>query len=360
MNITTFGLGSVLDDVSATFFSNTYNDYLLAIGILICALVALRIFKFIVIGKLKQYSKMTKTDMDDLLIQIIDHIGWPFYMLISVYLSLKVLVVPQLIITIFDSLLFLGIVYYIIKTFNEVIEFLGNKVIESNKHEDKGFDPSVVNLLKKISKFVVLILTAVFLISNYGFDISALIAGLGVGGIAIAFALQSILSDVFAYFTIQFDRPFKVGDYVVVGQDSGTVKKIGLKSTRIQTLQGQELIVSNKELTETRVNNFKRMNKRRIEFNIGVTYDTSYAKLEKIPGIVKKIIQNVDMVKFDRTHFHKYGDFSLIYTIVYNIESNNYNVYMDIQQKINLAIKKEFDKQKIGMAFPTQTIHLKK
>ena len=167
----------------------------------------------------------------------------------------------------------------------------------------------------------------------------------------------------FSAFSIYFDRPFEIGDFIIVGEYAGTVKKIGMKSTRVQLLQGEELVLSNSELTKTNIRNFKKMKKRRINFSFGVTYDTPLKKLKKIPDIIKDIInpEKIDFVdRLDRVHFKEFGDFSLKFDIVYYVKSDDYAKYMDTQQEINYAIKEVFEKEGIEMAFPTQTIFLNK
>ena len=227
---------------------------------------------------------------------------------------------------------------------------------------------------KKTSQHILYVFRAVFngivyLIAFFvfmglaGIDLTGLAIGGAAGAIVIGFALQSVLSDFFSAFSIYFDRPFEMGDYIVVGEYSGTVTKIGMKSTRVQLLQGEELVLPNSELTKTSVRNFKKMRKRRINFGFGVTYDTSLVKLKKIPGIIQDIInpeklENVH--KLDRVHFTEFGDFSLNFEIVYYMKTQDYVAYRDTQQEINFRIKEAFEKEGIEMAFPTQTIFLEK
>ena len=180
--------------------------------------------------------------------------------------------------------------------------------------------------------------------------------GFGVGGIAIALALQNILSDALSAFSLYFDRPFEIGDFVVVGDYAGTVTKIGIISTRIQLLQGEELVISNKNLISTSVRNFKKLRRRRIVFTIKVTSEISVKTLKKIPLIIAKILKKTDMAELDRVHFKQFGDFSLDFEVVYYIKTGDYTKYMDIQQQINFGILEEFEKEKIEMAYPTQKI----
>ncbi len=203
-------------------------------------------------------------------------------------------------------------------------------------------------------------LAGIILLDNFGYKVSSLIAGLGIGGIAVAIAAQALLKDFFSYFSILFDRSFKLGDFIIVGDYMGTVEHIGIKTTRIRSLGGEQLIFSNTDLTDSRVRNYKLMEKRRVLFRLGVTYQTPLRQLKDIPKIIENIIKNAKDTAFDRAHFFSYGDFSLIFEVVFYINGSDYNKYMDIQQEINFAIKEEFEKRGIEFAYPTQTLFVTK
>ncbi len=215
-------------------------------------------------------------------------------------------------------------------------------------------------ILKKIIQIVVFI--AAFLIILYVFqvDLTGAVVGLGVGGIAIAFALQSTLSDFFSAFSIYFDRPFEIGDFIVVGEYSGTVRNIGMRATRLQLLQGEELVISNKELTGGSLRNFRKLEKRRVTFTLGVTYETSSEKLKKIPGIITEIIKGIELATFDRVNFTEFGDFSLKFLVVYYVKVSDWGKYLETQEQINFAIKEAFEREGIDMAYPTSTVYVKK
>jgi len=215
-------------------------------------------------------------------------------------------------------------------------------------------------ILKKVIQIIVYIFAVLIILYAFNFDLTGAVVGLGVGGIAIAFALQSTLSDFFSAFSIYFDHPFEIGDFIVVGEYSGTVTNIGVKSTRLKLLQGEELIISNKELTSTSVRNFRKLEKRRVTLTIGVTYDTNVEKLKKIPFFIKDIFENIERADFQRANFTEYGDFSLKFLIVYYVNSSDWGEYLDIQQQVNLGIKEVFEREGIDMAFPTSTVYLKK
>lgn len=221
----------------------------------------------------------------------------------------------------------------------------------------------ILFILKKL--LTVIIFVVAFIIILYTLNplqdvLATALVGFGVGGIAVAFALQNTLSDFFSAFAIYFDHPFEIDDFIVIGEYSGTVTNIGVRSTRIKLLQGEELIISNKELASTRIRNFRKLQKRRVSFTVGVTYNTPLSKLKKIPDMIKEIVKNVEVAQLDRVHFTQFGDYSLKFDIVYYVNSSAYSVYLDAQQKINYAILEAFEKEGIEIAFPTSAVYLKK
>jgi len=212
-------------------------------------------------------------------------------------------------------------------------------------------------LLSLIS-FLLWIIAFIFLLDNFGFNISTLVAGLGVSGIAVAIAAQGILGDLFNYFVIFFDRPFELGDFIIFDDKLGSIEKIGIKTTRIRALSGEQLIISNSNLVNARVHNYKRMERRRVVFRIGVTYQTPLEKLKAIPDMIRGFIESIEDTQFDRSHFQGYGDFALTFETVYYVLTPDYAKYMDIQQEINLKIYEAFEHEGIEFAYPTQTIYI--
>jgi len=196
-------------------------------------------------------------------------------------------------------------------------------------------------------------------LDQLGVDVTALVAGLGIGGIAVALALQNILGDLFASAAIVLDKPFMVGDFIVVGEHAGTVEKVGLKTTRVRSLSGEQLVFANALLLNAQLRNFKRMNERRIAFAIGVTYETPLEKLRALPGWLKAAVEAQPKARFDRAHFKSYGDFSLNFEVVYYVLSAEFNVYMDAQQAINLTIYEKLAQEGVQFAYPTRTLYLR-
>jgi small-conductance mechanosensitive channel len=226
----------------------------------------------------------------------------------------------------------------------------------------RGTDPeaaTTVTLLGFVGRVVVWAFALLLGLDQLGFDVTALVAGLGIGGIAVALAMQNILGDLFASAAIVLDKPFMVGDFIVVGEHAGTVEKVGLKTTRVRSLSGEQLVFSNALLLNAQLRNFKRMNERRIAFAIGVTYETPLEKLRALPGWLKAAVEAQPKARFDRAHFKSYGDFSLNFEIVYYVLSAEFNVYMDTQQGINLTIYEKLAQEGVQFAYPTRTLYLR-
>ncbi len=345
-----------LDFINRVYFENRILDYIISLSIILLSFVFLKIFATVVIHHLSKLAKKTETKLDDFIIKIIKKFFMPIFLIGSVYFGIIFLTVPGNILKVVNIIVLSFVIIFIIRLVIEVIEFLlRNYWIKSENTEAVS---GTIKVLLPAIKVVVWTLGFVFLLSNLGVNISAMLAGLGISGIAIALATQSIFRDIFNYFVIIFDQPFIVGDYVVLGDYMGTIQQIGLKSTRIKSLSGEQIILSNSDISESRMRNFKRMESRRVACQIGVTYETGLDQLKEIPKIIEKVVNNTEGAKFDRAHFSIYGDFSLIIDVVYYVLSGDYAKYMDIRQKINFEIKEEFDRRGIEFAYPTQTIKI--
>ncbi|MDD5317973.1 MAG: mechanosensitive ion channel family protein [Candidatus ainarchaeum sp.] len=342
------------------FLGNTVGQYLSALLVLAVAWVLLRFFRNVVLGRMKRLAEGTETDLDDLAITAIESFGHPFYAVLSLYVALLFISVPAVVSGIVGYSLLAITIYYVVIASQHVIDYALKKYRERPGEGGKEMDSATLHLMGNLLKGAVLVIAAILLLSNLGFKIDALLAGLGVGGIAIAFALQSALADMFASFSIYFDKPFKVGDYIAIGTDTGIVKKIGIKSTRIETVQGEELVVSNQDLVASRVRNYKRMKRRRIVFGFGVTYETAPAKLHRIPDVVKNVLAKIGNADFERCYFKSFGDFALNFEVIYYVKDNDFLKYVDTQHAINMGITEAFAKEGVEMAYPTQNVFVQK
>lgn len=346
--------------LALSYLDNTVEKYLIALGVLLITVIVIKIFKQIVLKKTKKWAKKTKTDIDDEVIRVIEDIPNLLYTYIGFYFGLKTLAVHSIIDKIADVIFIVLVIFWATKAAADLIEFILYKVGDKQKTGGKREKTTTYLAISLIVKIVLWSVGFLLILSNLGVNISALVASLGIGGIAIALAVQNILGDMFSSFSIYFDKPFEIGDYIVVGDHMGTVKRIGLKTTRVTSLGGEEIVISNQELTSTRVRNFKRMKKRRIAFHFGLVYGTPSAKLKKANGIVEKVIKKAKLADLDRVHFKEFGDSSLNFEVVYYLNSKEYLDYMNTQQEINFGIKDAFEKEGIEMAFPTQTLYVNK
>lgn len=341
-------------------YSNSIRQYLFFISVLVITLIITIYVKYIVVSNLEKIVSRSKNKFDDILLNVISSYGVPIYMYISFYFSLKFLTLPSSLNLVINKIYLIIVIYYVVITIQKIIITAFQNIVEKQLLVDKEYDSSAINILKNIIIVFLWIIGILFFLQNVGFNISTILGGLGIGGIAIAFAMQNVLSDIFASISIFFDKPFKTGDFITIGLDSGTVQKIGLKSTRIKTLQGEILIVPNKELTTVRVHNFKELQTRRIEFILSLRYETPNSKLAKIEKIIREIIEEDPINKVNRIHFAKFSAYSLDFEIVYTVNDNNFIVYKDQQQRINFAIKKAFELNKIEFAYPTQNLYIEK
>ncbi len=219
-------------------------------------------------------------------------------------------------------------------------------------------DLSSLGILRFLGQLAIWTVVLLVTLANLDVNITGLVASLGVGGIAVALAAQNILGDLFASLSIVLDKPFQVGHFVVVDPYAGTIKSIGLKTTRMQALSGEEVVFSNADLLNSRIQNFKKMEERRVLFRFGVTYDTPDEDLRRLPEMVKTAIEPLEDTRFDRAHFQGFGPSSLDFEVVYYVMGRDYGVFMDKQQTINLELVKAFRASGLSFAFPTQTLHV--
>jgi len=339
-----------------TILGNTVDKWLIALFIAILGTIVLNILARFLGRTFTSLKGKLPGDIGLILAEMFNRTKGFVLFILSFYAGSKILALPDGAATFFTYLAVIsaGIQVGIWVAFL-VTKLVSEYVISKTDQEETPSGIAVTTLLARVIVWAFIVL---LVLDNLGFNITTLVAGLGVGGIAIAMASQNILSDLFASLSILLDKPFKVGEFIIVGEFLGSVEHIGLKTTRLRSLSGEQLVFSNNDLLSSRIRNYKRMLERRIAFTIGVEYNTEYEKLKRIPEMIKDIISSVELTRFDRCHFLSYGDFSLKIETVYYILSPDYNTYADVQQEINLKLFKKFKEEGITFAFPTQTIHL--
>jgi len=341
--------------LNQTFFNNIIMDYLIFLGSLILSILVLTIIRKVVLKRLHAWAGKAETTINSTLVRGISKYLLPLLYFVAFYLCTKILSLNTILTRFIDIATTAFMIIFGTVFISSFLIFLFNKHWEK---KNKNADKLALKWFSVIIRILTWTLALLLFLDNIGIKITTLITSFGIGGIAIAFAAQAILEDMFSFFTIFLDRPFEVDDFIIVDDLMGTVEQIGIKTTRIRSINGEQLIFSNKDLTSSRLRNYKRMQNRRALLKLGVQYDTPLEKLKEIPGLIRCIIENIADTKFDRAHFSEYADYSLKFEIVYYILSQDYNVYMDIQQEINFLIKEEFDKRDINFAYPTQTLYM--
>jgi small-conductance mechanosensitive channel len=297
----------------------------------------------------------TTGDVDDFLLDVVQRTSFLLVILPAAYAGTRALKLDPEAAALLRTFARLSLIAQTALWSGAVIDF----VLRRYRRRRVEADPAAITTIRAFRMAALAGVWAIAVLvglDNLGIDITALVTGLGIGGVAIALATPNILGDLFASLSIVLDKPFVVGDFIRSGEQMGVVEQIGLKTTRVRALTGEQLVFSNADLLQSRIQNFKRMNERRVVFRIGVTYQTTAELLERIPSMVRGIIEAAGEVRFDRAHFAAFGPSSYDFELVYYVLSADYNVFMDIQQTVNLAIVRAFEREGIEFAYPTQTL----
>ena len=350
---------NILDWLDYQLYGNPLREWTISIVILIGALTLLFVIRHLLRGRLQKLAEAS----DSVFLRIARHMvgqtkTW-FLLLIALNLSLRSIDSNETFNLVFGRLLVIGMLIqfglWAVAGFGRFMALRREQQLEEDASDVAAMD--IVSFLVRVSVWALVFLLA---LDNLGVNITALVAGLGVGGIAVALAAQNIISDLFASLSIVLDRPFVLGDFLAIEDLYGNVEKVGLKTTRVRSLSGEQLVFSNNDLLNSRIRNYGQMVERRIVFSIGVVYQTPHEKLEKIPSIIEDIVVKQDLARFDRAHFKQYGDYALNFEIVYYVESSEYRLFMDIQQAVNLEIFRRFAEEGIEFAYPTQTLFVER
>ena len=340
-------------------YGNSLAAWTMALTISIAMGMLLSLVRRVITSRAIAFAEKTENTVDNLVVELLQGITGLLPWLFSFYVGCHVLHRSQG----FDAFLGKALIIVVLIQGGMWGSKLASYVLTGYVKRHRGEDSatlSALGLLTFLSKVLVWAVVLLLGLDNLGVDITALIAGLGVGGIAVALAVQNVLGDLLASLSIILDKPFEVGDFIIVDSLMGTVERIGIKTTRVKSITGEQLIFSNSDLLGSRVKNFKRMQERRVVFQLGVTYQTSRDKLAAIPDLLKQIVSESDRVRFDRAHFKGFGPSSLDFEIVYYVLDPDYALYMDLQQAMNLEIIERFSAEQIEFAYPTQTLFLER
>ena len=334
--------------------SNEVSVWLTAIGVAVGLYLLLSLAKRYVVRMAAAAAAPNSTEIKALIIAVLGKTGKLFFFLMSLFTGANFLSLGTQATRLLDAILVLGFLFQLGLWGNAAIAFWMS-AFRLKRHGDAGGAASlgILGLALRLALWSVVLLIG---LDNLGVNVTGLVAGLGISGIAIALAVQNILGDLFSSISIMLDKPFAIGDFVVVDQYQGTVEYIGWKTTRVRSLSGEQIIFSNSDLLKSRIRNYKRMEERRILFTVGTTYGTPPDKVEAVPGMLREAVEGRTGVRFDRAHFKEFGESGLIFECVYFVLSPDYNRYMDLQHEINVAILRRLQKERIELALPTRTI----
>lgn len=344
-----------MDFLNVDLYGNLVRQWLVALLIAVAVAVILRLIVSLFVRRLGTIAQRTKTPWDDLFIHMLGRTKFLCLFILGVYAGSQFLILPGSARRVIDLVSIFALLLQGGVWLNAAITFWVKEYRREEHAGDTGRATTMaaIGFVCRVAVWSIVLMLA---LDNLGVDVTALVAGLGVGGIAVALAIQNILGDLFAALAILLDKPFVVGDFLKVGDDVGTVEVIGLKTTRLRSLSGEQIIFSNNDLLTSRVKNYGRMYERRIAFMIGVTYSTVREKLLKIPSILREAIEQQEQTRFDRSHFKSFGASSMDFETVYYVLTSEYDVYMDTQQAINFHIHERFEQEGIEFAYPTQTV----
>lgn len=343
--------------LNTRFHHNAIRTWLLAAVVFLSIYFFVRILRRLLIRRFGKSGRLANTTLGHLAVELIRKTKRYFVFLWSLYAGFIILTWSPRVESFADKVVLIASLLQVATWSAALIDFWIDQYMRQKSKEDVASATTIglVNFLLKAILYVTLTLMA---LNNLGINITTLVAGLGVGGVAVALAVQNILGDLFASLTIVLDKPFVIGDSIAVGEFSGTIERIGLKTTRVRSLSGEQVIFPNSDLLQSRIRNHRRMTERRNVLTLAVAYETNYDKLQKIAPMVRQIIEAQPQVRFERGHFSALGASALVYEFVYWMTTPDYQMHMDTQQVINLEIFRRFTEEKIAFAYPTQTLYV--
>ncbi|MBM3284975.1 MAG: mechanosensitive ion channel family protein [Candidatus Aminicenantes bacterium] len=341
-----------------TLYGNSIKSWIIALFVALAAFIVLRLLKAIAHRKVRALAEKTTTDLDDLVADLIDRLKYFFLFIVSVYLGSRFLDLSAQVKLVIGKLVTLCLIAQGVFWGGGILDYFLDRHRRKKKEEGDTASLMTFAALGFMARLVLWSIAVLLALDNLGIRVTALVAGLGVGGIAVALAVQNILGDLFASMSIVLDKPFVIGDFIIVDNFMGNVEHIGLKTTRIRSLSGEQIIFANSDLLKSRIKNYKRMEERRAVFSVGVVYQTPHEKLADIPRMIREIIEAQELARFDRSHFKEFGDSALIFENVYYVKKPDFASYIDTQQAINLALCRRFQEEGIEFAYPTRTIFI--
>ncbi len=342
---------------TTTLLGNRLLEWLTAVGIAVLALLALLLLKRFLTRRLGRLAERTATQLDDFAVALARRTRTVLVAVTSLYLGSLYLDLPAATERALEAATIVALFLQAALWASLGIDFwMAHR--QRRRLEEDAASAALMGVLRLVAKGALWSVILLLALDNLGVDVTTLVAGLGIGGVAVALALQNVLGDLFASLSIVFDKPFVIGDTITVDGLTGTVESIGMKTTRLRSASGEQLIVANGELLKNRIQNWQRMAERRVVLAFGVPYQTPAEAIERIPGMVRQLVERQEHTRFERAHFKGFGASSLDFEAVYWILTPDYNTFMDRQQAVNLGLLRGFENEGIEFAYPTRTVIL--
>ena len=342
-----------------TWFGATTRQLATAAAVTAAVLALLLLIRWLLCRQLERVAGRTANHADDFALQIVRKTHFYFIAFVAVYAGVRALPLAA---AAAYALRVAGVFAFTLQLAawgNAIIAAYLGRQIKRRMSRDAA-SATTMTAVGYIIRFVFYVVLLVLALDNLGFEVRTLVTTLGIGGIAIALALQKVLGDLFGSLSIVLDKPFVLGDAIAVGDLSGTVEHIGLKTTRLRSLSGEQLVFSNSDLLEARIRNFQRLRERRVVITIGVTYQTPRTVLAAIPGVLQEAVLQHEQARFDRAHLSTYGPSSIDFELVYTATTNDYATHMSMKQAIYLEIHRRFEEMGVSFAYPTTTVILER
>jgi small-conductance mechanosensitive channel len=346
----------IIAELAGIVQNNTLHAFIVAGGIVFATMAIFWLVRQVLLIRLRRASRKTTTSIDDLVVAVLSDIRFWCVLAVGITLGAQALNLPDGLSRLLRVAVVIIVGVQLLLTSRLVIDAVITRIIEKRRGSDGRPDPSLasgVGIIRFVSMLVLGVLLVLLVLANLGIEITPLLTGLGIGGIAIALAAQRILGDLFGSLTILFDKPFQVGDVIKVGEFVGSVEKIGVKTTRVRSVNGEMLVMTNTDLLESRLQNFQQMSERRVVGTLDLTYETSPAKLARVPALVQAIVESQQGTRFDRCHCRALASYSVQFEYAYFVCNADFMTHVRIQHAINLTLLETFAREQIEFAYPT-------
>jgi len=341
------------------FFGNTVGQYLVAVATFAAILLGSYLTRRVVVSRLRALTRNAELGLNGLFGSLLQMVRAPEIVSVALWAASRHLELPFAFDRFLYGLLLVLLTYRAVTMLRLAVDYAVRRALCAQGRLSES-DQGTARNLSYLSSGLLWVLAALFVLSNLGFNVSSMLAGLGIGGVAVALAAQSVLGDLFSAFAIYLDRPFVVGDFIVVGGLQGTVEHIGVKTTRVRSLSGEMLVIANSKLTSSDIQNFRMLRERRVVLNIKVPFQTPPEKVRRIPALLRTAVAAAAKARFDRAHLKAFGDEGFEFEAVYFVTDPSYAIYMDINQDIHLAILDAFRKDDVAFALPARSVVLQR